>query len=149
MKRRAGQFAAAAGSGLGVYQIVSYILHPDDGPSVEQRAALTFGLPTDVLMDRTLKERRLRECKTVDDAVKVLYGQVPFADVQARKEKFGNVEWNDETLDKIKNMNEPILEICAGDGQWAQALKDRGVDVVASDNLSAPSRKKRRRNSSQ
>ena len=44
---------------------------------------------------------------------------------------YGCVAWTDEALDAIAARG-PVVEVGAGCGQWARALRDgRGCDVVA------------------
>eukprot|EP00397_Hematodinium_sp_SG-2012_P047645 GEMP01054278.1.p1 GENE.GEMP01054278.1~~GEMP01054278.1.p1 ORF type:complete len:239 (+),score=57.54 GEMP01054278.1:19-735(+) len=142
MKRRVGQVAFGSFAVLGIGQAVSNYFYPDDGVSLDQRAALVFGIPPQVQHERMGKEQQLRKAKNISEAITILYGDMSIDDVRKRKEKFGNVEWNDEVLDEIRATGRPILEIVAGDGQWANALRDRGVDVVATDNMTALSRSK-------
>lgn len=139
-KKRLGQIAFGSCAGAGIFQAFRGYYYPEDGVSVDQKAALIFGIPPEVTQVRIEKELQLRRAKSVSVVNRILYGDRTIEEVRSRKEKFGNVEWNDEVLDEIRRMSQPILEVCAGDGQWANALRDRGVDVVATDNLSAPSR---------
>ena len=49
---------------------------------------------------------------------------------------FGCTAWTQEAIDEIKQ-HSPLIEIGAGNGQWAAALARAGADIVAYDDFSA------------
>lgn len=53
--------------------------------------------------------------------------------------KYGCVAWTPNALDAISELGHPIVEVGAGDGQWARALREhtKVVDVVAYDDGTA------------
>ena len=79
-----------------------------------------------------------------DAAAKVNYDGAATADERdAYVHKYGCVAWTPTALDAIAELRQPIVEVGAGDGQWAKALRAhaRLVDVVAfDDGTELPSR---------
>jgi hypothetical protein len=62
----------------------------------------------------------------------VLYGKG--TTMQDREEfliKYGCTPYNDEILDKILSFDRPIMDIGAGNGQWARALSERAKKNAA------------------
>jgi len=78
----------------------------------------------------------LREALVVE-AAKVSYGSnVSPEDRNVYVATYGCIAWTDDALSAIAARG-PIVEVGAGQGQWARALKTRGVDIVAYDDGSA------------
>ena len=66
------------------------------------------------------------------EAALVSYSQASAEERDTYVRKYGCVAWTEAALDAVASRG-PLVEIGAGMGQWAQALRERGVDVMAYD----------------
>ena len=84
------------------------------------------------------EELTLRLSTLRDEASRVSYGGSTTAEERdAYVAAFGCVAWSEAALDALARRS-PLVEVGAGEGQWARVLKEsRGADVLAFDDGSA------------
>ncbi|EGD81808.1 hypothetical protein PTSG_02521 [Salpingoeca rosetta] len=74
----------------------------------------------------------LRERINLDSQI-IIYGTAERHARQKYLAKYGCARWTEDALNTIASFS-PLIEIGAGQGHWAKALRKLGVDVMAFDN---------------
>jgi len=83
-----------------------------------------------------LQDHRESMHRRIED---IVYPSAPFRGARQRYiSSFGCVAWTEDALKAIKRWApQGVVELGAGGGHWATALRVRGVDVLAFDNMSS------------
>mmetsp|Transcript_60379 Transcript_60379/g.103976 ORF Transcript_60379/g.103976 Transcript_60379/m.103976 type:complete len:310 (+) Transcript_60379:71-1000(+) len=83
-----------------------------------------------------LQDHRESMHRRIED---IVYPSAPFRGARQRYiSSFGCVAWTEDALKAIKRWApQGVVELGAGGGYWATALRVRGVDVLAFDNMSS------------
>jgi len=134
------------------WEAVDYFaaLHEEHG-----MAELVLGVGSEVRRERIQKETHFRaliqqarqkqaagkqgEAESAAlEAHHLLHPTLSPGELRHRREAFGAVKWTEDALTAV-GATAPLIEVGAGRGQWQKALADRGVDIIAFDDMSSPS----------
>ncbi len=83
---------------------------------------------------------RVEMAKIAEELSKITYGNTTADQRREFLERYGCAKYTEKALDTIKRMTDGrqgVLEMGAGNGQWSRKLEEMGLDVLAFDDMSA------------